>query len=79
MTITIYTAEQLKAKGITTADARKYLKGCESRCNSFSRQFVRNGFKCSAGFQKSWDAANAAWDHAKATLNVLLAADAVAA
>lgn len=74
MSSTVLTTEQIKAKGITAADVRRMVRGSEARCNSYLRQVMRNGGKCSAEFQRAWDAECARWDHAKATLAVLIAA-----
>ena len=64
----VLTAAELQAKGITKRDVQRLLKSTETRVNRYFSQYVRNGNKCSAGFQAAWDAECARWDHLKATL-----------
>lgn len=64
----VFTATELQAKGITRRDVQRLLKNTETRVNSYVNQYIRNGNKCSAGFQAAWDAECARWDHLKATL-----------
>ena len=65
---TVLTTAELQAKGITKRDIQRMLKSCETRVNSYVTQYVRNGNQCSAGFQASWDAECARWDHLKSTI-----------
>lgn len=64
----LFTAEQLAAKGITKRHVQSMLRRCETRVNSYVKQYTQNGHQCSAGFQAAWDAECARWDHLKATL-----------
>ena len=64
----IFTTAELQAKGITRRDVQRLLKSTETRVNSYVTQYIRNGNKCSTGFQAAWDAECARWDHLKATL-----------
>jgi hypothetical protein len=64
----VFTAAELQTKGITRSDVQKMLKKVETRVNSYAKQYVRNGNKCSAGFKAAWDTECARWDHLKTTL-----------
>lgn len=65
---TLFTKDELAAKGFCRKEVSRMLRSCEARCNSYLNQFVSNGSKCSAKFQAAWDAECARWDHLKATL-----------
>ncbi len=66
--MTILTPAALAQKGISKRDVKSLLRRSEARVNSYTRQYARNGFKCSERFRESWDAECARWDHFKATL-----------
>ena len=65
----LFSATELKAKGITKRDVQRLMKSSESRVSCYVKQFAANGCKCSASFQAAWDAECARWDHFKATLS----------
>lgn len=64
----VFTKDELAVKGFGRKEVARMSRICETRCNSYVRQFIANGSKCSAKFQTAWDAECARWDHLKATL-----------
>ena len=66
---TVFTAQELIAKGFTKKQVSAMLKKCETRVNFYVKQYIANGNKCSVQIQKSWDAECARFDHLKSTLS----------
>lgn len=65
---TVLTPAEIMAKGITKKDVERLLRNIESRINFYTKQYVKNGYKCSDRIKKAWDSECARWDHMKATL-----------
>ena len=74
----VFTAAELQAKGITRHDVVRMLKRIETRVNSYVKQYISNGNKCSAEFRTAWDAECARWDHIKTTLEQMDLLDEIA-
>ena len=64
---TLYTKEELQAKGIKRKDVVRVLKTTERECNYFFKLHLTR--KLTDKEQNQWDNANSRWDHFKATLN----------
>lgn len=65
----VFTAEELKRKGITKRQVLGALKKAETLCNWFAKRHI--AFGTGDADQAKWDAACAKWDHLKATAAVM--------
>ena len=63
---TLYTKEELQAKGIKRKDVVRVLKTTERECNYFFKLHLTR--KLTDKEQNQWDNANSRWDHFKTTL-----------
>lgn len=71
MSITVLTAEELRAKGVTARQVAGMLARAERLCVwHLNRHRLRGTTEAE---QIEWDAACARWDHLKATLDQLTA------
>ena len=64
---TLYSKEELQAKGLKRSDIVRVMKTTERECNYFFKLHISRAL--SAKEQSQWDNANCRWDHFKATLN----------
>lgn len=63
---TLYSKEELQAKGIKRSDVVRVMKMAERQCNYFFKLIrIR---ELSEKELKEWNAATSRWDHFKATL-----------
>jgi len=63
---TLYSKEELQAKGLKRSDVVRVMKTAERECNYFFKlQLIR---ELSTKEQRQWDNAISRWDHFKTTL-----------